>query len=140
MVVVGLNGSKMTDYAHAMSYKITSLYGLPHGHAVAVCLPVIWEYMIGHKEKCIDNRGQNYLNGIFNDIAKSMGKENPTEAIKEFRTMMIDMELDNPVSDYSHRASDIDTLSISVNPVRLKNNPVQLNNSTIMSLYEVIVK
>lgn len=29
-----------TTAAHAMSYKITSLYKFPHGHAVAVCLPV----------------------------------------------------------------------------------------------------
>ena len=35
-----------TTAAHAMSYKITSLYGFPHGHAVAVCLPVIWKYML----------------------------------------------------------------------------------------------
>ena len=31
-----------TTAAHAMSYKITSLYGLPHGYAVALCLPKIW--------------------------------------------------------------------------------------------------
>ena len=30
-----------TTAPHAFSYKITSLYGLPHGHAVAVCLPEI---------------------------------------------------------------------------------------------------
>ena len=35
-----------TTAAHAMSYKITSLYKIPHGHAVAVCLPEIWRYMI----------------------------------------------------------------------------------------------
>ena len=31
-----------TTAVHAMSYKVTSLYYLPHGHAVAVCLPEIW--------------------------------------------------------------------------------------------------
>jgi alcohol dehydrogenase class IV len=129
-----------TTAAHAMSYKITSLYRLPHGHAVAVCLPEIWQYMIDHMDKCVDNRGKDYLNGIFDDIAKPMGTKNPTEAIALFRGMMEEMELKNPTSGRSHRASDIVTLSTSVNPVRLKNNPVQLSESTIMSLYEVIVK
>ena len=40
-----------TTAAHAMSYKITSLFKLPHGHAVAVCLPEIWKYMLDHPEK-----------------------------------------------------------------------------------------
>lgn len=40
-----------TTAAHAMSYKITSLYKLPHGHAVAVGLPEIWQYMITHMDK-----------------------------------------------------------------------------------------
>lgn len=115
-----------TTAAHAMSYKITSLYKLPHGHAVAVCLPEIWEYMIGNMDKCIDKRGQVYLNGIFNNVANAMGTDNPTEAIGVFRTMMKEMELANPTSDTSKRNSDLDVLSTSVNPVRLKNNPIGL--------------
>jgi len=48
-----------TTAAHAMSYKITSMYKLPHGHAVAVCLPEIWQYMLDNMDKCIDSRGKN---------------------------------------------------------------------------------
>ena len=129
-----------TTAAHAMSYKITSLYKLPHGHAVAVCLPDIWEYMIGHIYNCIDKRGQDYLIGIFNDIAKTMGTENPAEAIAVFRAMMSDMELTNPTVELSLRNSDLDVLSTSVNPVRLKNNPIVLNNVTIVNLYNAIIK
>lgn len=50
-----------TTAAHAMSYKITSLYGIPHGHAVAICLPELWKYMIDNMDKCIDKRGANTL-------------------------------------------------------------------------------
>ena len=128
-----------TTAAHAMSYKITSLYKLPHGHAVAVCLPVIWEYMIGHMDKCIDKRCQEYLNNIFNNIANTMGAETPIEAIAVFRSMMKDMEMTKPTSDLSHRTSDIENLSFSVNPVRLRNNPVELNNEIIKQMYEQII-
>ena len=127
-----------TTAAHAFSYKITSLYKLPHGHAVAVGLPEIWEYMLANMDKCIDHRGQNYLSEIFNLIAHSMACEAPKQAITVFRKMMKDMEMMNPYSD--NRIKDIEILSNSVNPVRLKNNPIELDKITIRDLYEIIVK
>ena len=126
-----------TTAAHAFSYKITSLYKLPHGHAVAVCLPEIWEYMIGHMDKCIDSRGQEYLSTIFNEIAHSMGCDSPKNAIALFREMMIDMEMKNPV--VGNRENEIDVLSNSVNPIRLKNNPISLDSNTINVLYNALL-
>lgn len=126
-----------TTAAHAFSYKITSLYKLPHGHAVAVCLPEIWEYMLGHMDKCIDSRGQKYLAGIFDKIAKAMGCESPEQAIAEFRQMMKEMDLKNPVN--VNREDELEVLSTSVNPVRLKNNPVELDVASIKALYNIII-
>lgn len=126
-----------TTAAHAFSYKITSLYKLPHGHAVAVCLPEIWEYMLGNMDKCIDDRGQEYLSDIFDQISKAMGYENPKEAIAEFRQMMQDMDLKSPVA--VNRDDELNVLSTSVNPVRLKNNPVRLGENVILELYSIIV-
>ena len=34
-----------TTAGHALSYKLTSLYKLPHGYSVALCLPKVWRYM-----------------------------------------------------------------------------------------------
>ncbi len=126
-----------TTAAHAFSYKITSLYKLPHGHAVAVCLPEIWEYMIGHMDKCIDSRGQDYLAGIFTLISKAMGCVKPLEAIAQFRQMMSDMELNNPVA--GNREEELESLSTSVNPVRLKNNPIGIDETEAYKLYSIIV-
>lgn len=127
-----------TTAAHAFSYKITSLYKMPHGHAVAVCLPEIWEYMIEHMDKCIDSRGQEYLAGIFDKIAKAMGCENPKQVISFFRQIMQEMDMKNPVG--GNREEEIEILSHSVNPVRLKNNPIALNSKTISSIYNLIIK
>ena len=126
-----------TTAAHAMSYKITSLYGLPHGHAVAVCLPEIWTYMLSHPYKCIDPRGQEYLSGIFHNIAHTMGVENPYAARDVIKCMMRDMELNNP--DSINLEGDLNILSKSVNPVRLKNNPVGIDEETAYSLYSKIL-
>ena len=127
-----------TTAAHAMSYKITSLYGLPHGHAVAVGLPEIWEYMLGNMGKCIDVRGQEFLSDIFNQIALAMGCGSPQQAICVFREMMKEMELQNPVAGDSE--NELKVLSTSVNPVRLKNNPVALGSGGIIELYKRIIR
>ena len=126
-----------TTAPHAFSYKITSLYGLPHGHAVAVCLPVIWEYMLAHPDECIGLRGRDYLMQTFTDIAATMGAHDITTAIRSFRQMMADMSLANPSS--TNRGEEIHALSTSVNPIRLRNNPVSLSHPTIQVLYEQIV-
>lgn len=123
-----------TTAAHAMSYKMTSLYKIPHGHAVAVGLPYIWEYMISHIENCIDRRGEEYLWDIFRRIAKSMGQENPESAIAFFRKLLKELEIYEPsISD-----EELKILSDSVNPTRLKNNPVALRREEIPLLYKRI--
>lgn len=127
-----------TTAPHAFSYKITSMYKLPHGHAVAVCLPQIWKYMIEHFNHCIDSRGHNYLEKTFNEISTAMGCSTPMEAISIFEYMMKEMELYNPVA--KKKIEELKVLSTSVNPIRLKNNPVELNTDAIVFLYNSILK
>lgn len=127
-----------TTAPHAFSYKLTSMYKLPHGHAVAICLPQIWEYMDSNNDKCIDSRGNAYLTGVFNNIAKAMGCQSPIQAISKFREMMKEIEMDYPVSNNIY--TDIVSLSSSVNPIRLKNNPVELNLNSIESIYRNVIK
>ena len=126
-----------TTAAHAFSYKITSLYKLPHGHAVAVGLPVIWAYMIGNLDKCIDCRGQDYLSSIFDDISNSMGCTSAEQAIELFYDIMKIMELYKPISE--NKDDDLRVLSSSVNPVRLNNNPVLITEETALNLYSIIL-
>lgn len=127
-----------TTAPHAFSYKITSLYKLPHGHAVAVCLPEIWEYMIGHFDHCIDSRGADYLEKTFKDISSAMGCCNPKEARALFEKIINEMDILTPVSH--DRINDINVLTHSVNPIRLRNNPVGLDEESIRKLYEKILR
>ena len=127
-----------TTAPHAFSYKITSLYKLPHGHAVAVGLPVIWEYMLDNMDKCIDDRGNNYLSGIFIEIANSMGEKTAINAITKFRELLKEMELERPLA--GNKTKELEILSTSVNPVRLKNNPIEINEREAKRLYSNIVR
>lgn len=121
-----------TTAAHAFSYKITSIYGLPHGHAVAVCLPEIWEFMLAQLS------GREQLYNVFLEISNAMGCIKIGQAITKFRCMLADMDISNPVS--TNRDNEIEILTVSVNPLRLKNNPMILDNQTIALLYDAIVK
>lgn len=127
-----------TTAAHAMSYKVTSLYYLPHGHAVAVCLPEIWTYMLAHPDQCIDPRGATYVTKTFYQIAQAMGASTPIEAIARYRDMMKEMELIRPAA--GNRQTELDVLTASVNPLRLRNNPVRLSPEVIRSLYDRILR
>lgn len=128
-----------TTAPHAFSYKITSLYKLPHGHAVAICLPEIWMYMIENMDKCVDDRGQNYLHDIFNQISCALGVGScPIAAITSFRLMLNQLEIFCPHSN--NKNDDLINLSISVNPIRLKNNPVSMDEISIKGLYDLILQ
>ena len=128
-----------TTAPHAFSYKMSSLFNLPHGHAVALGLPEIWDYMLKHTDKCIDKRGKEYLEKTFDDISQAMGiTTGPTDAIADFRRMLDLLEIERPVSE--NRASDMEHLATSVNPIRLKNNPVELDKDAIKNLYDIIIR
>lgn len=118
-----------TTAAHAMSYKVTSLYKLPHGHAVAVCMPEVWEYMICHTDECIDGRGKDYLQKVFAEI--------PID-LECFKALLQELGMENPVA--RDREKEIEVLTRSVNPIRLKNNPVALSREVLHDMYERIIK
>lgn len=102
-----------TTAAHAMSYGLTTMYGIAHGHAAALCLEQVW--------------GGQDLNGINGVMAPS-----------EFSEMLRELELAIP--DSKDRDNDIKLLSEKVNPERLSNHPVSLSTDEIVTMYERIIK
>lgn len=120
-----------TTAPHAMSYKLTSFYNIPHGHAVAICLPGLWRHMIKNISNCIDGRGADYLRKTFDDIAKALGTENAEEAVCFFDALLQKLDISAPYI----RNEDLPVLGKSVNPVRLKNNPVALSEAELTGLY-----
>ncbi len=125
-----------TTSAHAMSYKMTTLYGIPHGHAVGIALPYIWEYMIANPKQCTDSRGQEYLLKTFEDIALAMGCGNATEAVKMYKEMLKELDIEGPKAT----KEELEILASSVNAGRLKNNPVALAQNVLYDLYCAVTK
>lgn len=125
-----------TTAAHAMCYKLTSLYGIAHGHAVALCISKLFPYMIANIDKCIDPRGKDYLKQIFNKIAYAMGKNSAEEAVNLFDEILASLALEIPTANNN----DFEKLKDSVNLTRLRNNPISLDIKTIDMLYHQILQ
>ena len=127
-----------TTAGHAMCYKLTGLYGISHGHAAALCVQVLWRYMLSHTGKCVDKRGKDYLQSVFMELAELMGCQKAEEAVDKFDHIMMNLGLD--LTDAGVKESDLNLLCASVNEERLKNNPVELTSSDIKELYMKILE
>ena len=120
-----------TTAGHAMCYKLTSLHGLSHGHAAALCVDVLWQYMVEHIDGCIDHRGKGYLKQIMDRIALAFGCTNVNDASHLFTELLTSLNMKAP----EIRKSDIPELAASVNPERLRNHPLDLPMPVIRMLY-----
>ena len=126
-----------TTAGHAMCYKVTSLYRIPHGHAAALCVRVLWPYMLAHSENCVDKRGAAYLASVFQELADAFGCETPEAAAAAFDQLVDRLGLERPVMQ---DAAELEILAGSVNPTRLKNNPVALPEEVLYDLYRSIIR
>jgi alcohol dehydrogenase class IV len=119
-----------TTSAHAMSYKITSLFGTAHGHAVMLTLPFIWEHMENNLDSCTDARGKDYLKKTLEELKELVGGYNKLKEIYE------SLELERPKMN----DEELNVLVNSVNPTRLKNNPEELTKEEIENIYKKSLK
>lgn len=121
-----------TTAPHAMSYKMTSLFGIPHGHAVALCLPKVWRFMLDNRDLCIDPRGKEYLVSVFSGLATALEANGPNEAILWFESLLDTLDIQAPIGLDGEK---LQVLVESVNLERLQNSPVRLEKETFLSLY-----
>ncbi len=125
-----------TTAGHAMCYKLTSLYGLAHGHAAALCVAALWRYMAEHTEDCCDMRGAEHLERVLDELADIMGCASAPESADRFQAILKKLEITAP---RLRDEGELTQLVQSVNPVRLKNNPVPLSEKTLEGLYRQIL-
>lgn len=126
-----------TTAAHAMCYKFTTMFGIPHGHAVMLCLPEVWQYMQGHLNDCRDARGEKYLTDTLENLAHCLGSPTPLDAINFLRALREQMGFAVPegITD-----EQIKKMAESVNVQRLNNFPVLMPRQQIGELYRKIIR
>lgn len=116
-----------TTAGHAMSYKITSMFSLPHGQAVIICLPAIWRHML--------KRENEKLNKVFCEIAKCLGKDSIVEGIEFLENFIKELDL---VPKISLTKEQLVELADSVNVGRLKNNPIIFEKEELYEIYSEV--
>lgn len=130
-----INISKTTA-PHAISYTITSLFNIPHGHAVFMTLPKIMLYNYDiNITNCNDERGFIYVKKNMQELFKILNTDNISEAYNKLKNLVqnLGIELDFNKNGISNK--DIDVIINSINLERAKNNP---RNIEIKYLKEIL--
>ena len=120
-----------TTAAHAMSYKLTSLYGTAHGHAVALSMPHVWRLLI--------ERGDETAQARFADIAALMtGNVDAAaeEGLRRFAELVTSFGIVEPLPAAD---GDVAVLTESVNPERLANFPIVMSAEDIAAIYRLVL-
>lgn len=125
-----------TTAGHAMCYKLTSIYGIAHGHAAALCVSKLFQYMANFCNENSSERKNTEIILIFENLAKIMNCKNVDEAVIKLQGTVDELGFTIP---YASEA-DYEILKQSVNQTRLKNNPIALSEETIDYLYHQILE
>jgi alcohol dehydrogenase class IV len=126
-----------TTAAHAMSYKLTSNYHLAHGHAVGICLPAVWEYMLKHEELATNGIGKKVILERFQEISVLLHCATPLAAVAFIRSFLQKLDLKAPVVKDQ---TAISQLALAVNSQRLGNNPLKLQTKDLFQIYKNILQ
>ena len=114
-----------TTAGHAMSYKLTSTFNIAHGHAVALCLSKVWEFLNENIEQCCDSRGEEYLRHTLRELNSIISPD-------DFNSILDYFQLDVPQFTGE---SQLDMFVDSVNVERLSNFPIKLTSKDIRAIY-----
>ena len=127
-----------TTAAHAMSYVLTSKYGIPHGQAVMILLPHVYEFNAQIKGEICDPRGKEYVEKVIRELNELLGVQSSKEAKAKLIDIMTSLNLETRLSEITSLKIDIQELASSVNLERLKNNPIRLDETSISAIYGCI--
>lgn len=118
-----------TTAGHALSYKLGSLYQLPHGLATAMVNRALYPFMCREKSRMIHPENLLFL-------AKCFLAETEEEGAKRYLEILEDLEI---IPTLSVKAGDLENLVAAVNPERLSNHPIALREEDIRLLYKEIL-
>ncbi len=130
-----------TTVPHAISYPLTSYFGIAHGHAVAVTLGAMLEYNASVNEyDAFDPRGSKYVQKTLNEIAVMLGRKDIAGAKEEIRRLMEGIELGTKLSGLGIKSeNDIETIiNNGFNRDRVKNNPRKVTRQALRKILENI--
>ena len=133
-----INISKTTS-AHAWSYAITSHYNIPHGHAVWLTLPRIFQiHATASASMVTDPRGTQHLTSIMTRLMDILGIASPEGGASHLKSYLKAINVESDMADIGANTSKKrEFLSKQVNIQRMSNNPVALTEAQISQVFSL---
>ena len=127
-----------TTASHAISYALTSRYGVPHGCAVALTLgaTLVFNRRVA-SDDCVDPRGCAHVHRMIDDIVQILGCSSAEEAHGRITTLVRNVGCPTQLRQVGAASQDdVAFLVNRVNTQRLANNPRRLTAESLRLLLE----
>lgn len=118
-----------TTAAHAMCYRLTTLFGISHGHAAGLCLSPLFTELAQQSLP-------EPASGSLQRIAAAMDCPDAGAAARKFTAFLQGLQL--PALS-GETAVTPEALAASVDPNRLSNTPIRLDPAALCRLYRKIL-
>ncbi len=128
-----------TTAPHALSYQITSLFGVAHGHAVAMTLGAFFTFH--HAEIGTPNGGRHWreIRALQEKLYKMLGVSDPEGAKHRWYRLMKACGLSTRVGQHPlNRSPKIDEIVAGVNLERLGNHPVRYSPEQLAQIIKSV--
>lgn len=134
-----------TTAPHALSYHITSLFGLPHGHAVALFLPyfITYNFYLKNDDLRLSLKVKENEE-ILNKLLEIFNIQNGLLLELELHKFIEKLGLDTSFKNIGILEQELIVTLKSANPERLKNNPriynftEFINETSILSIFNLL--
>lgn len=127
-----------TTAPHALSYTMTSQFGVPHGHAVALTLgdTLVFNSQVSERD-ISDPRGVEHVRQTMRELNGLLGCQSAGESRRRIHQLIRDAGLATRLYDVGITTSEQRALLVAnVNAQRLGNNPRQLTNAELLEIVE----
>lgn len=130
-----INISKTTA-CHALSYPLTSRFGISHGQAVALTLPGIFRHnSLVQDHDLNDPRGANHVRTSLEGLMRLFGTTDLEETECAIISLMRRIGLATSLRDLGIHAKHLDQILAEASLERLKNNPRTLSAQQAKNLF-----
>lgn len=124
-----------TTAPHAVSYALTSRFGVPHGAAVALTLSAFLRFNSEvDAASCCDPRGALAVRERIASIVSTLGVETIDEACSKFDALVRTLGCPTRLGEVGVSPRDVELLASQVNVERLANNPRRIDCVSLHAL------
>ncbi len=121
-----------TTAPHALSYAFTSYFNIPHGHAVALTIPLFILYNAGVTENDVQHKqGVNFVKQQMQQLFQLLGAASAQEAHEKILLLMETINLESNPAKLSIKKNDLELITGKINLQRVKNNPRRVEKPQI---------